>query len=64
MSYEKFVATYRNLRHTHQHNPEAIEIIDQFGREAAYLRVLDERAAKLEAELAITKASQSSRSSD
>ncbi|TXT24962.1 MAG: hypothetical protein FD131_4769 [Rhodocyclaceae bacterium] len=61
IGYDKFVASYRSLREQHRNDPQALEIIERFGREAAYLRVLDERSAALEAHLAIEKAMQSSR---
>lgn len=60
IGYEKCVASYRRLREQHRTNPGALEIIERFGREIAYLRVLDERSAALEAHLAIEKAQKES----
>lgn len=57
MSYERFVDTYRRLRKQHKDDPEAIALIDQFGRDAALQRVRDEQNAALAATLAIQKAS-------
>lgn len=62
MSYESCVATYRRLREEHRDNPEQLAVVEQFGRDIAYLRTNDEITANLEAKLAIEKASASSRS--
>ncbi len=60
MSYDRFLRTYQKLRREHRDNPDALVLIDQFGLEAAQLRILDEQSAALEANLAIEKARRSS----
>lgn len=60
MSYERCVATYLRLREEHRDNPELLALVEQFGYEIAYLRTHEELTAKLEAQLAIEKARDSS----
>lgn len=59
MSYERCVATYREMREKHRNDPEKLEAIEQFGRNIAYQRTHDELAAKYQARLAIEKAKRS-----
>lgn len=58
MGYEKFCATYNSLREKHRNDPGALEIIERFGREVAWLRVLDILSSCFMADLAIAKAKQ------
>ena len=62
MSYQRCVATYRRLRQQHRGNPEILAIVEQFGHEIAFVRVHEELNARLQAQLAIEKARDSSRS--
>ena len=58
MGYEKFCATYHSLREQHRNDPKALEIIERYGREVAWLRVLDIFSTCFMAEFAIAKAKQ------
>jgi hypothetical protein len=56
MGYDKFCRTFYAARQAHLDDPEMLAVIDQFGKDAAYLRMLDERTAALQARLAIADA--------
>ncbi len=58
MGYEKFCATYNKLLERHRNDPGALEIIERFGRDVAWLRVTEILSSCFMAELAIAKAKQ------